>query len=175
MKVMTLKILLVTLLLLLTGFSTALAQETDASISLRVAILKQAFRYERKLSKRDTVRVAVVYPKGDEKMSGKFIAEFASPEIYAAGLSESEAKTRMSAYDVVFLMTGVEASVLRKAIVDAGVLSVTGAESVVRGGNATVGIVLADGKAAILMNRSSAKAERREFFGEILQMVKQLD
>jgi len=158
---------------------SAVAQENTASLSLQVAICKQIFRYDRTLTKKDTVKVAVVYGStADIQAVDKLITEFQSSEpmtILCKAVAESDLRDVVFTQDAVYFFKLQQTQLAHDWTTRSAALSLTDSEGVVKSGQATVCVTLASGKPLILINRTSMKREKHEFFGEILSLAKLID
>ncbi len=156
----------------------SVAQEQIA-LSLQVAIVKQVFQYDRKLSRQDTIRVAVVHSNVADKSVERLVSEFhlQSDErvILSSAVPESALKDFIKNYDVLYLLQVGNPQSVHDLSCQAGTLTITNTEAAVKLGHATAAVVFKDGKPMLYINRNSERAEGREFYGEILTLAKLYD
>jgi YfiR/HmsC-like len=153
------------------------AQE-NSGISLQVAILKQAFRYEKSLTEKDTIRVGVICVNKNSETSARILQEFQSDGdvVYQSVCIEERMLTRdIEKVDVVFFMPETNVKLAHVVSSEKGILSSTLTETFVKNGQAGIAVILNEGKPQLLVSRRALKKERRELRSEILALAKQLE
>jgi len=156
-------------------FSKAFAaQESGAALSLRIAVCKRAFAYEKTLCKLDEIRVAVLH--NDNEQGTRLTSEFDEPGKISAEMISLEAlQENPENYHVVYFEEGIDdVDTIRKILSEHNILSLTSSKNVVEAGEASLGVFFEDGKVSILINEQSIKSEEKKFFGEILSLAKVL-
>lgn len=146
-------------------------QEPTAARSLRVAVMKRVFAFEKKLAEKKVINLAVLYEKDEQVNGARIIAdEFRDASVNVSTISIWTFKAEAAKYDAVYVDAGLDARDPHKTSASKGVLSLTNSRKAVQSGQATLGVVLEDGKPVILINKRSATEEKREFMEEILAL-----
>ena len=144
--------------------------DSKAALSLRIAVCKRALVYEKALYKKDTISLALVYEDLNSDKLNDLLTEFSDNIIKVEPVHENDLPQRLSEFDVVYYENSVDIDKLSDLTKAHHLLSVTRVSDYVKSGKATLGIFFNDGKIKILINSTSAKAEQKEFFGEILSL-----
>ena len=113
--------------------------------------------------------------KSVERLVSEFHSQSDERVILSTAVPESALKDFINSYDVFYLLKVGNPQGVHDLSCQAGTLTITNTEAVVKLGHATAAVIFKDGKPMIYINRNSERAERREFYGEILTLAKLYD
>ncbi len=165
----------VALLLLIQPAFAGSEKESKAAISLRVAVCKRAMVYEKELYKKESIKMALLCDNMDKDYQDILQKEFNDDLIDIQPVLKKEFTDNAGRYDVVYYECSEHAEEFSELSKQHHLLSVTNLRQQVEDGMATLGVFFQDGKIRILINTSSAKAEKKEFFGDILSLSEMID
>lgn len=149
------------LMIMLIGITSVniFAQEMAVPANLQAALFKKIFSFDKTLTAKGNVEVAVVGAGGDAVVSA----------FKDAGVSAKTASD-IGGASVVYLMPG--AASLKAQSASKGVLSISGVTSNVEEGKVAIGIGVEGGKPKIIIHMAQLKAEGQEINADLLKIAK---
>ena len=149
------------IIFLLIGLMTvnSFAQDMAVPPNLQAALFKKIFAFNKTLTAKGNVEVAVIGAGADEVVSA-----FKEAGVNAKAVSE------IGSASVVYVMPGAVSPKAQSA--SKGVLSISGVPSNAEEGKVAVGIGVEGGKPKIIINMAQLKAEGQELSADLLKIAK---
>jgi YfiR/HmsC-like len=153
------KILKITISLIGLITLNSFAQDMAVPANLQAALFKKIFSFDKTLTAKGSVEVAVIGSGADQ-----IVAAFKDAGINAKAASD------IGSASVVYIMPGTAS--LKSQSASKGVLSISGVTSYVENGNVAIGLGVEGGKPKIIINMSQLKAEGQELSSDLLKIAK---
>ena len=150
-----------TVIFLLLGLITvnSFAQEMAVPANLQAALFKKIFSFNKTLTAKGNVEVAVIGSGADEVVSA----------FKDAGVN-AKAASDIGGASVVYVMPGAASPKAQSAA--KGVLSISGVTSYVENGSVAIGLGVEGGKPKIIINMAQLKAEGQDLSADLLKIAK---
>ena len=149
----------VVLLLLSLITVNSFAQDMAVPANLQAALFKKIFSFNKTLTAKGSVEVAVIGAGADEVVSA-----FKDAGVNAKAVSD------IGSASVVYVMPGTASPKAQSA--SKSVLSISGVTSNVEEGKVAIGIGVEGGKPKIIINMAQLKAEGQELSADLLKIAK---
>jgi hypothetical protein len=153
------RIAFIALLLLTTLVVNNFAQDMAVPANLQAALFKKIFSFNKTLTAKGNVEVAVIGAGSDEVVSA-----FKSVGVNA------KATDQIGGASVVYVMPGTPSPKAQTS--SKGVLSISGVTSFVEEGKVAIGLGVEGGKPKIIINMAQLKAEGQELSADLLKIAK---
>lgn len=135
------------------------AQEMAVPVNLQAALFKKIFAFDKTLTAKGNIEIAVIGDGADEVVSA----------FKNAGIN-AKAAEQIGEASVAYVMPGTAS--IKSQSAAKGVLTISGVTSFVESGNVAVGIGVDGGKPKIVINMSQLKAESQELSADLLKIAK---
>ncbi len=139
--------------------TNSFAQEMAVPANLQAALFKKIFSFNKTLTAKGNVEVAVIGAGADEVVSA----------FKSVGLN-AKAADQIGGASVVYVMPGAPAPKAQSA--SKGVLSISGVTSYVEDGKVAIGLGVEGGKPKIIIHMAQLKAEGQELSADLLKIAK---
>lgn len=140
-----------------------------APAKIQVAILNKIFSFDKSLKGKD-ISIIAAFDDGTKADVDAVVTEFSKLGFSVEAVPVAELGGKISSANVVY--TASQASMVGELCAANGVLSTTGNGDFVEDGKISVGVTVAGGKPAILVNMNQSKAEGHTFAVTLLKLAK---
>lgn len=162
-------------LLLLFGapVSSALADSMLVPAKTQAAILTKMLAYDKALQSKPGVKFLLIGSERDPGLAEELVGAFKALGVIVIATKTDELAGKANDSTIVYMMTGIASTVVKRLCAERRVLSVSGYPGLAENGDVSVAIGLRpDGKPQIVVHLGRLEAEGHQFSPDLLKLAK---